>query len=263
MSDPLITKLENGILTLTMNMAGARNPLSQAMIAALQNALDVAAGDKLTRIIVLAANGPAFCAGHDLKEITRVRENPDAGLAYFTQLMADCSKLMQTIVAHPCPVIAMIDGVAAAAGCQLVATCDLAVASARAKFTTPGVHIGLFCSTPMVALSRNVAHKHAMEMLLTGDMIEAEKAEQIGLVNKVVDPDELKSVTLAMAAKIASKSAMTLKTGKAAFYQQSEMGLARAYEYASSVMVENMMKNDAREGIGAFVEKRDPEWSHS
>jgi enoyl-CoA hydratase/carnithine racemase len=260
-SDILLHHLDDGgILRLTLNDAGRRNALSEAMLTKLGAAFDAAGSNPAVRVIVLAANGPAFCAGHDLKEMTAGRAAPDRGRAYFTKVMAMCSGVMQAIVTCPKPVIAEVTGIATAAGCQLVASCDLAVAADSAQFSTPGVHIGLFCSTPMVALSRNVAGKHAMEMLLTGDMTPATRAAEIGLVNRVVEPDALQDVTMQMARKIASKSSMTLATGKRAFYAQREMPLAQAYDYASNVMVENMLARDAEEGIGAFIEKRAPEW---
>jgi enoyl-CoA hydratase/carnithine racemase len=251
---------QGSILRLTMNRAGARNALSEAMMSALQSALEGAAADASTRVIVLAAAGPAFCAGHDLKEMTASRGNDDKGRAKFAALFAQCSALMQAIVRHPKPIIAQVQGIATAAGCQLVASCDLAVASAEARFATPGVNIGLFCSTPMVALSRNVSRKHAMEMLLTGDMIGAEDARRIGLVNRVVAATDLEDETTRLAEKIASKPRMTVKIGKEAFYRQLEMGLSDAYACASRVMTENMLEAEAEEGIGAFVEKRDPKW---
>ena len=252
---------DEGILRLTLNDTARRNALSDSMLGELRQALDQAASDASVRVIVLAANGPAFCAGHDLKEMTRGRQAPDRGRAYFTELMANCSGVMQAIVNNPKPVIAEVGGVATAAGCQLVASCDLAYASPAARLATPGVNIGLFCSTPMVALSRNVENKFAMEMLLTGDLVEAERAAAIGLVNRVVPEAELTEYTTGIARKIASKSSMTLATGKKAFYQQREMPLADAYEFASNVMVENMLKRDAEEGIGAFIEKRAPQWT--
>ena len=252
---------DEGILRLTLNDTARRNALSDSMLAHLRRALDDAASDESVRVIVLAANGSAFCAGHDLKEMTRARQAPDRGRAYFAELMGTCSGVMQAIVNNPRPVIAEVAGVATAAGCQLVASCDLAYASPAAHFGTPGVHIGLFCSTPMVALSRNVENKFAMEMLLTGDLVEAERAAAIGLVNRVVPEAELTEYTTGIARKIASKSSMTLATGKKAFYQQREMPLADAYEFASNVMVENMLKRDAEEGIGAFIEKRAPQWT--
>lgn len=260
-SDILLHDLDaSGILRLTLNDVGRRNALSEAMLGALGAKFNEAGADPAVRVIVLAANGPAFCAGHDLKEMTAGRAAEDGGRAYFSHVMALCAGVMQGIVACPKPVIAEVTGVATAAGCQLVASCDLAIAAETAKFSTPGVHIGLFCSTPMVALSRNVANKHAMEMLLTGDMISAVRAAEIGLVNRSVPDDALRTETLEMAGKIASKSSMTLATGKQAFYAQREMPLADAYAYASQVMVDNMLARDAEEGIGAFIEKRAPQW---
>ncbi len=250
----------DGILRLTLNDVARRNALSEAMLLELGTAIAEAGQDRSVRVIVLAANGPAFCAGHDLKEMTTGRKAPDRGRAYFTKVMVQCSGVMQGIVNCPKPVIAEVTGVATAAGCQLVASCDLALAAESAKFSTPGVHIGLFCSTPMVALSRNTANKHAMEMLLTGDMLPAARAAEIGLVNYAVPEAELTSATMDVARKIASKSSMTLATGKRAFYAQREMPLAEAYDYASQVMVENMLAEDAEEGIGAFIEKRAPRW---
>ena len=251
---------DDGILRLTLNDSGRRNALSEAMLGQLGAAFAEASGDPSVRVIVLAANGPAFCSGHDLKEITAGRAGPDCGKAYFTKIMALCSGVMQAIVNCPKPVIAEVTGIATAAGCQLVASCDLAIAAETAKFSTPGVNIGLFCSTPMVALSRNVANKHAMEMLLTGDMTSASRAAEIGLVNRVVAPEAVREATMEMARKLASKSSMTLATGKRAFYAQREMTLSEAYDYASEVMVENMLARDAKEGIDAFIEKRAPQW---
>lgn len=251
---------EHGVLRITLDDSGRRNALSEQMLAQLQDVLDRVAQDSAIRVLVIAATGPAFCAGHDLKEITRAREAGDSGRAYFEALMANCASVMQSIVNNPKPVIAEVRGVATAAGCQLVASCDLAYAAPGARFATPGVNIGLFCSTPMVALSRNVSNKAAMEMLLVGDMVGAEHAAEIGLVNRVVDEDELTDYTMSMAEKIAGKSSMTLASGKQAFYTQREMPLADAYTYASEVMVDNMLKLDAVEGIGAFIEKRTPNW---
>lgn len=250
----------DGVLRLTLNDEARRNALSEAMLSTLGAAFEEAGCDPAVRVVILAANGPAFCAGHDLKEMTAGRDAPDRGRAYFTKVMAQCSGVMQGIVMCPKPVIAEVTGIATAAGCQLVASCDLAIAADTAKFSTPGVHIGLFCSTPMVALSRNVANKHAMEMLLTGDMIPATRAAEIGLVNSAVAPAALTGATNEMALKIASKSSMTLATGKQAFYAQREMPLSEAYNYASEVMVDNMLAHDAEEGIGAFIEKRAPLW---
>lgn len=260
-SHPLVARVDHdGFSVLTLNQQASRNALSDGMIAALQAQLDAAAHDTDLRAIVIAAHGPAFCAGHDLKEITSHRADPDQGRSYFSDLMARCSAMMQTIVALPIPVIAAVEGVATAAGCQLVASCDLAIAGANARFATPGVNIGLFCSTPMVALSRNVARKHAMEMLLTGDMIDADTAARMGLVNAVAPAGEALAGACALAERIASKSRLTLRIGKQAFYQQLEMGLADAYDFAARTMVDNMMARDAEEGIGAFVDKRQPQW---
>ena len=260
-TDVLLSELENdGVFRLTLNDPQRRNALSETMMDQLTAALNEATTDRSIRVVIMAANGPAFCAGHDLKEITSGRNAPDKGRAYFTQVMTKCSKLMQKIVTCPKPVIAEVNGIATAAGCQLVASCDLAIASDVSKFSTPGVHIGLFCSTPMVALSRNVSNKHAMEMLLTGDMISAARAAEIGLINYAVTPQDLSETTIALAHKIASKSSQTLATGKRAFYKQGEMTLPEAYDYASKVMVENMLDNNAEEGIGAFIEKRTPTW---
>lgn len=260
-ADILLSDLDqDGVLRLTLNNAGRRNALSEAMLTLLADAFAGAAGDPAVRVVVLAANGPAYCAGHDLREITAGRAQLDGGRAYFAHVMALCSGMMQAIVTSPKPVIAEVDGVATAAGCQLVASCDLAVASETARFSTPGVHIGLFCSTPMVALSRNVSSKHAMDMLLTGDMIPAARAAEIGLINKVASLDGLRQETMELAQKIAAKSSLTVATGKRAFYEQREMTLSQAYEYASGVMVENMLARDAEEGIGAFIAKRAARW---
>ncbi|RED48499.1 enoyl-CoA hydratase [Aestuariispira insulae] len=259
--DILLREMDaNGVLRLTMNDAGRRNALSEAMLVRLGDAFAGAAEDRSVRAVVLAGNGPAFCAGHDLKEMTAGRKGSDGGRAYFQKVMALCSGVMQSIVSCPKPVIAEVDGVATAAGCQLVASCDLAVASDRAQFSTPGVHIGLFCSTPMVALSRNLSNKHAMEMLLTGDMVSAARAAEMGLVNQVVPPDDVAGAVMALANKIAAKSSLTLAIGKRAFYEQREMGLRQAYDHASNVMVENLLAQDAEEGIAAFIEKRAPQW---
>jgi enoyl-CoA hydratase/carnithine racemase len=261
-SAPLVLReTTDAIAILTLNRPDARNSLSAAMIVALGEAFDAIGRDRAIRAVVLAANGPAFSAGHDLKEmIATRRSDPDRGRAFFMQVMTACCEVMQQIVRLPQPVIAAVHATATAAGCQLVAGCDLAVASAAARFATPGVNIGLFCSTPMVALSRNVSRKHAMEMLLTGDFISAEEALRIGLVNRVVAPGSERVEALALARKIAAKSTHVVKIGKEAFYRQSELDLAAAYAYASNVMVENMMARDAEEGITAFVEKRPPTW---
>ncbi len=249
---------EAGVAWLTLNRPAARNALSVALMAALDAALAAIAGDASVRVVVIGAAGPAFCAGHDLREI---RANPDR--AAMAALFAQCSALMTRIVRLPKPVIARVHGVATAAGCQLVASCDLAVAASDARFATPGVNIGLFCSTPMVALSRNVGRKAAMEMLLTGDTIDADRAREIGLVNRVVPPDELEGAVAALAQKIAGKSALTLAIGKEAFYRQAEMDLDAAYAYAAEAMTRNMLARDAAEGIDAFLAKRAPIWTDS
>jgi len=263
-SDILLSALDDdNILRLTLNDPARRNALSEAMLTQLKTAFIEASNNPDVRVIILAANGPAFSAGHDLKEMTAARDAADKGRAYYAKIMTLCSSVMQAIVTCTKPVIAQVTGVATAAGCQLVASCDLAVAADTAKFSTPGVHIGLFCSTPMVALSRNVAPKQAMEMLLTGDMMPAAHAAQIGLINHAVTLESLEDATLAMARKIASKSSLTLATGKEAFYRQIEMSLPDAYAYASQVMVDNMLARDAEEGIKAFIEKRTPNWEDS
>ena len=257
----------DGVLRLTLNAPRSRNALSEAMMTALSDALSGAASEPAVRVVVIAANGPVFCAGHNLKEMTAARQDPanaaDRGRAYFTRVMTQCSALMSSIPANPKPVIAEVAGTATAAGCQLVASCDLAYAAEEAHFATPGVHIGLFCSTPMVALSRKVAAKHAMEMLLTGDPCPAPRAAEIGLINEAVPADGLTGRVMAVAAKIAAKSTATVAFGKPAFYQQAEKTLAGAYEHAAAVMVENMLARDAEEGINAFIEKRQPVWTDS
>ena len=254
----------DGVLRLTLNDPATRNSLSEGMLAALGSALAEAAQEPEVRVIVLAANGPVFCAGHNLKEMTAARTDPahanDRGRSYFAKILGQCSAVMQSIPAHPKPVIAEIHGTATAAGCQLAASCDLAVASHNAKFATPGVHIGLFCSTPMVALSRAVAPKHAMEMLLTGDPVSAIRAAEIGLINYAVAPEDLRQTVMDMARKIASKSTATVAFGKPTYYRQAEQTLAAAYETAAAVMVENMLAHDAEEGINAFIEKRPAAW---
>jgi enoyl-CoA hydratase/carnithine racemase len=260
-SEPILLREDvSGVAVLTLNRPQARNSLSEAMLEALGDALTAIAHDRAVRAVIVTANGPAFSAGHDLKELNARRADKDRGRAYFAHIMGLCSGVMQQIVKLPQPVIAAVQATATAAGCQLVASCDLAVASRTAKFATPGVNIGLFCSTPMVALARNVTRKAAMEMLLTGDMISAEDAAQTGLVNHVVEPGKERDEALKLANKIASKSALTVKIGKEGFYRQLEMPLAEAYDYVSEVMVENMLARDADEGISAFIEKRDPKW---
>ena len=252
----LIDRPAEGVAWLTLNRPGARNALSAALMAALDEAIAAMAADASVRVVVIGGAGPAFCAGHDLREV-----QADPSEAAMRALFAQCSALMTGIVRLGKPVIARVHGVATAAGCQLVASCDLAVAAETARFATPGVNIGLFCSTPMVALSRSVGRKAAMEMLLTGDMVDAVRARELGLVNRVVPEDALDGAVLALAGQIASKSPLTLAIGKEAFYRQAEMGLDDAYAYASEVMTRNMMTNDAREGIGAFIDKRAACWS--
>jgi len=256
----LLREMVGGVAVLTLNRPAARNSLSEALIATLHAALAEIADDATVRAVVIAAQGPAFCAGHDLKELTARRSDADGGRAYFAGIMNACSAMMQAIVNLPQPVVASVQGVATAAGCQIVASCDLAIASEAASFATPGVDIGLFCSTPMVALSRNVPRKQAMEMLLTGEPVSAVRAREIGLVNRVVSPGAEREAALALAETVALKSAHTVKLGKAAFYRQAEMGLAEAYRYAAEVMTDNMMARDAEEGICAFIEKREPKW---
>ena len=257
---PLLREKVGPVAVLTLNRPAQRNSLSEALIAHVHAALAEIADDKTVRAVVIAADGPAFSAGHDLKELSARRSDADRGRAYFARLMNACSAMMQAIVSLPQPVVAAVQGIATAAGCQLVASCDLAVASEAATFATPGVDIGLFCSTPMVALSRNVPRKQALEMLLTGEPISAARAREIGLVNRVVAPSTERAEAIALAEKVALKSAYTVKLGKAAFYRQAEMDLAAAYRYAAEVMTENMMARDAEEGICAFIEKRAPTW---
>jgi enoyl-CoA hydratase/carnithine racemase len=256
---PVRLETAGHIATLTLNRPQSRNALSLSMIAALSEALDVIAAQEETRVVILQADGPAFCAGHDLKELTAHRDDSDGGRAFFDETMRACSALMQKIVSLYRPVIAAVDEMATAAGCQLVASCDLAVAGPRARFCTPGVDIGLFCSTPAVALSRNVAGKHAMEMLLTGTPISAEAALRIGLVNRV-SADGARTGAQTLAGLIAQKSPQAISFGKQTFYAQREHRLAEAYDMAGAVMVENMLSDAAIEGIDAFLGKRAPVW---
>ena len=245
----------DGVAWLTLNRPGQRNALSVALMRALETTLDDVARDASVRVVVVAGSGTAFCAGHDLRELQGLDQDQQAAL------FAQCSRLMQQIQALRVPVIARVHGVATAAGCQLVATCDLAVAADTARFATPGVNIGLFCSTPMVALSRAVGRKAAMRMLLTGDMVGAAEAQRLGLVNDFVPEAGLDDAVWALARRIASRSTVVVGLGKAAFYQQTEMGVAEAYTFTAGVMVRNMAEPDAAEGIGAFLEKREPVWS--
>ena len=252
---------EPGVAEVTLDRPHARNSLTLAVLVELQSVFaDLAARDDI-KAIVLSARGLAFCAGHDLKEITAHRSDPDGGRGFFERSMQACATMMQAIMACPKPVIAAVEGTATAAGCQLVATCDLAVAADTAQFCTPGVNIGLFCSTPMVALTRNVPRKRAMEMLLLGELIDAQRAADWGLVNRVVPGERVRIEALEMARQIASKSPLTVAIGKRTFYDQIERSVAEAYDLAARVMVDNLMARDAAEGISAFVEKRPPTWT--
>ncbi len=253
-------QVTDGVACLIFNKPQSRNALSLAMIATLHNAILELGGRSDVKAIVLGGKGPAFCAGHDLKEMTAAREGSDRGKDFFTETMTNCSAMMQAIVHCPKPVIAAVDGIATAAGCQLVATCDLAVAGRSSRFATPGVNIGLFCSTPMVAVSRNLPRKKVMEMLLMGEMIDAETAANWGLINRAVDDGTAIDEAMTIAMAIAAKSPATVKIGKEAFYNQLDMPLEDAYRYTTQVMVDNMMHRDAEEGINAFIEKRKPTW---
>lgn len=258
----VLRTVTDGIATLKLNRAAQRNPLSEGMLAALSAELAAISADRAIKAVIITAEGPVFSAGHDLKEMTARRSDPDRGRAYFADVLGRCAAMMQAIVNLPQPVIAAVEGVATAAGCQLVASCDLAVAGAQAQFCTPGVHIGLFCSTPMVALSRNLSNKHAMEMLLLGEMIPADSAMRMGLVNRMVPAGQAQAEATRMANIIASKSSATIAVGKRAFYEQREMPLLEAYRHASAVMAQNMLARDAEEGIAAFMDKREPHWAN-
>ncbi len=257
---PLLMERHGAIVLLTLNRPKARNALSEALLNTLSEALAQIAEDKTAQVVVIDHAPPVFSAGHDLRELTAHRSDPDGGRAFYETVMRKCAEVMQQIVRLPQPVIAAVRGTATAAGCQLVASCDLAVAAEEAKFATPGVNIGLFCSSPMVALSRNVSRKHAMEMLLTGDMITAREAADYGLVNRVVEAERVGNAAFELADRIAAKSPAIVAIGKEAFYRQVEMPLSQAYDYAAGVMVANMMEPDSEEGIGAFLEKREPQW---
>ena len=254
-----INDLDKGVVNIQLNSSETQNTLSEKMIGELQQALDELQQGS-GKVIVLSSTGKVFSAGHDLRELKSARSQSDQGHTYFQKILKQCSTMMQSIFNHPKPVIAQVEGVATAAGCQLALSCDLVYASAHAVFATPGVNIGLFCSTPMVALSRNASSKHAMEMLLTGDPISAIEAAQKGIITQALEGSEIAKHVLEKANKIASKSSKTLKIGKGAYYRQNEMPLEQAYEYASQVMVENMLEQDAKEGIDAFLEKRTPKW---
>ncbi len=256
----LLHEDQGPVRVLTLNRAAARNSLSLALIAELHAAITEAGRSDAVRAVVLTGAGPAFSSGHDLKELTAHRKDADQGRAFYAETMMACSDMMLAIVRCPKPVIAAVNGIATAAGCQLVASCDLAVASVDARFATPGVNIGLFCSTPMVALSRNVSRKGAMEMLLLGEMVDASDALRLGLVNRVVEADRVVNEAVEFGRRIASKPVHTLKIGKEAFYKQLDMSLEAAYRYTADVMVGNMLDAEAEEGIGAFLEKREPKW---
>lgn len=262
MTDPLILKTSaNGVTTLTLNSPQSLNALSDAMLAVLKSEFTALSEDAATRVIILKGAGKAFCAGHDLKEMQAGRAAPDKGRAYFADLFARCAEVMQMIPKLPQPVIAEVHGIATAAGCQLVASCDMAVAADGTRFGVNGVNIGLFCSTPMVALTRNVPAKIAFEMLTTGQFFDANRARDVGLVNRVVAHDALATETLALAEAVAAKLSAAVKIGKRAFYDQIDMSVADAYDHAAAVMVENMLCRDTEEGIAAFLEKRKPDWA--
>ena len=261
MADPIVIREDQGaVARVTLNAPASLNALSDAMIAALQEAFDAIAGDRAIRVVVLAARGKAFCAGHDLKEMQAARQAPDGGAAGFTDLFDRCTRLMLTIQRLPQPVITEVHGVAVAAGCQLVATCDLAVAGRSARFGVNGVNIGLFCSTPMVALTRAVPPKKAMEMLVTGRLIDADEAEAAGLITRAVDDTQLAEETAALAKTVASKLGTAVAIGKRAFYDQAALDTEAAYRHTGEVMVRNLMQDDTEEGIRAFIEKRAPDW---
>lgn len=259
MSDDLLLRDDqNGVAWLTMNNPAKLNALSDEMLAALQGGLDAIAQDDAVKAVVLRGAGKAFCAGHDLRQMTQARQSTDGGVAAFGDLFERCATMMTTLQKLPQPVIASVHGIATAAGCQLVASCDLAVAETGTRFGVNGVNIGLFCSTPMVALSRNIHTKQAFEMLVTGEFIEAARARELGLVNRVAD--DLEAETTELATLVASKLGTAVKIGKRAFYEQLEMGLSDAYRFTGAVMVENMQDRDTEEGIAAFLEKRPPDW---
>ena len=260
MSDLIIEDLKDRILKITLNNPSEQNTLSLQFINDLKKIFEKADNSDEVKVIILSSSGKVFSAGHNLKEIKSHRQDKDKGLNFFTTLINSCSDLMLKIINNSKPVIAEVNGIATAAGCQLVASCDLAYASQVSKFATPGVNIGLFCSTPMVALSRVAKNKHSMEMLLTGDFIDVDKAKLIGLINNYYSEDKLVNETREIAAKIANKSSQTVKIGKNAFYKQAEMNISDAYKYASQIMIENMMNKDSEEGIEAFLEKRTPNW---
>ena len=253
---------DHGILRLTLNDPDNKNALSELMMQELLKAISDASKDNSVKVIVIASTGDVFCSGHNLKEINEAKKSDDNGESYYLGLFKICSSLMQLIIHCSKPVIAEVNGIATAAGCQLVASCDLAVSSDSSKFATPGVNIRLFCSTPMVALSRNVSQKNSMKMLLTGDTISANEAKRISLINDCVPEEQLTKLVMDLAEKISKKSQEVLKIGKEAFYKQSQLNIEDAYEYTSMVMTKNMMIDDASEGINAFLEKRNPKWKN-
>ena len=255
-----IDQTQTGVLRLILNDPDNKNALSDQIMHQLHQCISDASSNNSVKVIIIAAVGDVFCSGHNLKDITKARANADDGKEYFSDLFDLCSSLMQMITTCSKPVIAEINGVATAAGCQLVASCDLAIASDQSKFATPGVNIGLFCSTPMVALSRNVSKKDSMKMLLTGDMVDAAEAKRISLINDHVSAEKLNDSVMHLAEKIATKPLSTVQIGKEAFYRQYEMSLSEAYEFTSKVMTENSLADDAKEGINSFLEKRDPIW---
>lgn len=257
----ILERHDTGAVTrLVMNAPDRLNALSDEMLAALHGALDEISGDRAVRVVIISGTGKAFCAGHDLKQMTAGRAAEDGGKAYFKDLFDRCAAMMARVQSMPQPVIAQVHGIATAAGCQLVATCDMAIAATGTRFGVNGVNIGLFCSTPMVALSRNIGRKQAFEMLITGTFIEAERAETIGLVNRVVATQALETEAMALAQTVASKLGVAVRIGKEAFYNQIQMNLTDAYAYTGDVMVENMLNRDTIEGIEAFLDKRDPTW---
>ena len=256
----LLRERRDDVYILTMNSPETRNCLSEAMMSAIERALVVITAFREVRAVILAANGSSFCSGHDLKEITAKREDGDGGKGYYKRLFRHCTKFMNTLTRYPKPVIAAVQGTATAAGCQLVATCDLAVAAQNARFATPGVNIGLFCATPMVPLSRSVTKKHALEMLLTGEMISAERAALMGLVNYVVPEGKALEEAIMLGRLIGQKSPQALIAGKAAYYAQADLKIEEAYELAQEAMVDGLLDEDSKEGIGAFLEKRRPTW---
>lgn len=255
-----IEKYNNSIVRMTMNDEKTGNSLSDKMISKISSSIKDISSNENIKVVIISSKGKIFCAGHNLLEISNARKNSDDGENYYRNLFHSCSDMMQLLINCPKPIIAEINGVAAAAGCQLVASCDLAIASEDATFATPGVNIGLFCSTPMVSLSRNVKRKDAMKMLLTGDMVDSKEAKRISLINDFFPANELSSEVMNLAKKIASKPMQTVKIGKSAFYKQSELSLADAYKYTSEVMTKNILNDNAKEGISSFLEKREPDW---